>query len=73
MRDGIDGKSFQNAKGKNMLGIGIGSTATKIAVLDEGGAVVDVDVRPRLYSPGSEATSPIFSRLSTKSAISAAD
>ncbi len=58
-----------------MLGIGvdIGSTATKIAVLDESGAVVDVDVRPRLYSPGSEATSPIFSRLSTKSAISAAD
>ena len=43
------------------------------AVLDESGAVVDVDVRPRLYSPGSEATSPIFSRLSTKSAISAAD
>ena len=58
-----------------MLGIGvdIGSTATKIAVLDESGAVVDVDVRPKLYSPGSEATSPIFSRLSTKSAISAAD
>ena len=45
----------------------------EIAVLDESGAVVDVDVRPRLYSPGSEATSPIFSRLSTKSAISAAD
>lgn len=39
LRDGIDGKSFQNAKGKDMLGIG--STATKIAVLDEGGAVVD--------------------------------
>lgn len=58
-----------------MLGIGvdIGSTATKIAVLDESGAVVDVDVRPRHYSPGSEATPPIFSRLSTKSAISAAD
>ena len=35
------------------IGIGIGSTATKIAVLDESGAVVDVDVRPRLYSPGS--------------------
>ena len=32
-----------------MLGTGvdIGSTATKIAVLDEGGAVVDVDVRPQ--------------------------
>ena len=47
-----------------MLGIGvdIGSTATKIAVLDESGAVADVDVRPRRYSPGSEATSPIFSR-----------
>lgn len=75
MRDSIDGKAFQNAKGEGMLGIGIdiGSTATKIAVLDEGGAVVDVDVRPRHYSPGSEATSPIFSRLSTKSAISAAD
>lgn len=75
LRDGIDGKSFQNAKGKDMLGIGIGigSTATKIAVLDEGGAVVDVDVRPRRYSPGSAATSPIFSRLSTKSAMSAAD
>lgn len=29
--------------------------------------------RPRHYSPGSEATSPIFSRLSTKSAINAAD
>lgn len=29
--------------------------------------------RPRHYSPGSEATSPIFSRLSTKSAMSAAD
>lgn len=73
--DGIDGKSFQNAKGEDMLGIGvdIGSTATKIAVLDESGAVVDVDVRPRHYSPGAEATSPIFSRLSTKSAISAAD
>lgn len=58
-----------------MLGTGvdIGSTATKIAVLDEGGAVVGVDVRPRHYSPDSEATSPIFSRLSTKSAISAAD
>lgn len=58
-----------------MLGIGvdIGSTATKIAVLDESSAVADVDVRPRHYSPGSEATSPIFSRLSTKSAISAAD
>lgn len=58
-----------------MLGIGvdIGSTATKIAVLDESGAVVDVDVRPRHYSSGIEATSPIFSRLSTKSAISAAD
>ena len=58
-----------------MLGIGvdIGSTATKIAVLDESGAVADVDVRPRHYSPGSEETSPIFSRLSTKSAISAAD
>ena len=75
MRDGVDGKSFQNAKGKDMLGIGIdiGSTATKIAVLDESGAVADVDVRPRHYSPGSEATSPIFSRLSTKSAMSAAD
>lgn len=75
LRDGIDGKSFQNAKGKDMLGTGvdIGSTATKIAVLDEGGAVVGVDVRPRHYSPGSEATSPIFSRLSTKSAMSAAD
>lgn len=75
LRDGIDGKSFQNAKGKDMLGIGIGigSTATKIAVLDESGAVVDVDLRPRHYSPGSEATSPIFSRLSTKSAMSAAD
>ena len=35
-----------------MLGIGIdiGSTATKIAVLDEGGAVVDVDVRPTGFS-----------------------
>lgn len=73
--DGIDGKSFQNAKGKDMLGTGvdIGSTATKIAVLDEGGAVVDMDVRPRHYSPSSAATSPIFSRLSTKSAMSAAD
>ena len=48
MRDGVDGKSFQNAKGKDMLGIG--STATKIAVLDEGGAVVDVDVRPTGFS-----------------------
>lgn len=28
------------------IGIGIDSTATKIAVLDESGAVVDVDVRP---------------------------
>lgn len=28
---------------------------------------------PRRYSPGSAATSPIFSRLSTKSAMSAAD
>lgn len=58
-----------------MLGIGIdiGSTATKIAVLDESDAIADVDVRSRRYSPGSEATSPIFSRLSTKSAISAAD
>lgn len=58
-----------------MLGIGvdIGSTATKIAVLDESSAVADVDVRPRRYSPGSAATSPIFSRLSTKSAISVAD
>ncbi len=58
-----------------MLGTGvdIGSTATKIAMLDESGAVVDVDVRPKRYSPGSAATSPIFSRLSTKSAISAAD
>lgn len=55
------------------IGVDIGSTATKIAVLDESGAVVDVDVRPRCYSPGPEATSPIFSRLSTKSAISAAD
>lgn len=35
-----------------MLGIGIdiGSTATKIAVLDESGAVVDVDVRPTGFS-----------------------
>lgn len=35
-----------------MLGIGIdiGSTATKIAVLDDGGAVVDVDVRPTGFS-----------------------
>ena len=75
LRDGIDGKSFQNAKGEDMLGIGIdiGSTATKIAGLDESGAVVDVDVRPRRYSSGSEATSRIFSRLSTKSAINAAD
>ena len=55
------------------IGVDIGSTATKIAVLDEGDAVVDVDVRPRRYSPGSAATSPIFSRLSTKSAMSAAD
>ena len=78
LRDGIDGKSFQNAKGKDMLGIGIGigSTATKIAVLDEGGALAPLTrtrQRPRRYSPGPEATSPIFSRLSTKSAISAAD
>ena len=52
LRDGIDSKSFQNAKGKDMLGIGIdiGSTATKIAVLDESGAVVDVDVRPTGFS-----------------------
>lgn len=35
-----------------MLGIGIdiGSTATKIAALDESGAVVDVDVRPTGFS-----------------------
>lgn len=48
LRDGIDGKAFQNAKGEDMLGIG--STATKIAVLDESGAVVDVDVRPTGFS-----------------------
>ena len=122
-------------------GIDIGSTATKIAVLDESGAIVDADgrptdfssveataaageylasqglldgphavvatgygriaipfadkteiachglsavarriapltrtrQRPRHYSSGSEATSAIFSRLSTKSAINAAD
>lgn len=43
MRDGTEGKAF-NAKGEGMLGIGIdiGSTAMKIAVLDESGAVVDV-------------------------------
>lgn len=52
LRDGIDGKAFQNAKGEDMLGIGIdiGSAATKIAVLDESGAVVDVDVRPTGFS-----------------------
>lgn len=50
-----------------MLGIGvdIGSTATKIAVLDEGGAVVDVDVRPTGFS-SVEATSAAGEHLASQ-------
>lgn len=58
-----------------MLGIGvdIGSTAMKIHARARSRPSLARGNHPRRYSPGSAATSPIFSRLSTKSAISAAD
>ena len=58
-----------------MLGIGIdiGSTAMKIHAQAHSRPALARGDHLRRYSPGPEATSPIFSRLSTKSAISAAD